>query len=188
MKMKTSMSIMAAALASAAVCAPAWADRHDDHHEHGEKDRGGDMHEHGPGDMHEHGPGDMHGHGPGDMHPGEMAPNGASPADRWQKEEEGRREARETAMKDKEHWDTGRPERAMAHRAAIEQTWGETLRSPEAKAELSLHADRMARLNRVLDLSVSNAALHERAKKDLDEEIARDAKVLEGFRSRAGAR
>lgn len=99
------------------------------------------------------------------------------------------RTARKDAVRDPKAWKDGRDKRADEHRKAVADAVGAALATPEAQAELKLHADRMARLNRILDVAEqkSDAALTTRAKALIDKEIARDAAVLHDIQVKAGA-
>ncbi|HEY4106701.1 MAG TPA: hypothetical protein VGM44_22530 [Polyangiaceae bacterium] len=81
-------------------------------------------------------------------------------------------------------WEAHREERAIAARNQLQSTWGSSLNRPEARAELALHADRMARLNRILDIAQDrhDAALIARTEAVLQREINRDARILHAIR------
>ncbi|HEX3775720.1 MAG TPA: hypothetical protein VHV51_14710 [Polyangiaceae bacterium] len=102
---------------------------------------------------------------------------------REQQEEFARRQAE---RRDQAAWEAHREERAIAARNALQSTWGPALDRPEARAELALHADRMARLNRILDIAQDNhdAALIARTQAVLQREINRDARILHAIRVR----
>jgi hypothetical protein len=60
-------------------------------------------------------------------------------------------------MRDERRWDMERHIRAEAHRRAIALEWVHLSDRPAARVELSIHADRMARLNRALDIAESTS-------------------------------
>jgi hypothetical protein len=104
-------------------------------------------------------------------------------AERLHQLEDQRRKERLNAIKDVKTWNAARPQRALTHRGEIASTWGNIVTTPEAQAELKLHADRMARLNRILDIS---PALTERCQRDIQTEVDRDARVMQEIRARGG--
>jgi hypothetical protein len=104
--------------------------------------------------------------------------------------EEQRQRDRKLAVKDPKIWNDGRPQRASQRRNEIASTWGNAVNTPEAQAELKTHADRMARLNRILDIAnqKADAALAARAQTDIQTEVDRDARVMQIIRDKAGVR
>jgi hypothetical protein len=64
--------------------------------------------------------------------------------------------------------------------------WGVYVDRPEARWELALHADRMARLNRILDISVQahDDAQAKRTRTCIDLEVNRNGRVMEEIRAR----
>jgi hypothetical protein len=100
------------------------------------------------------------------------------------------RERRKEARKDAAAWAAGRPQRAAEERKEITATWGNLGNNAEAKAELAAHADRMARLNRVLDLAEdrNEPTVAARAKTLIEREITRNARVMAAIKAKAGAR
>jgi hypothetical protein len=104
--------------------------------------------------------------------------------------EEQRQRDRKLAVKDPKVWNDGRPQRAVQRRSEIASTWGSAVNSPEAQAELKTHADRMARLDRILDIAnqKSDTALAARAQTDIQTEVDRDARVMQIIRDKAGVR
>jgi hypothetical protein len=100
---------------------------------------------------------------------------------RAQQDEFARRQAE---RRDLAAWNARREERALAARNELYSTWGSSLDRPEARSELSLHADRMARLNRILDIAQDNhdAALIARTQAVIQREINRDARILHAIR------
>ena len=110
--------------------------------------------------------------------------------DRLQKQEAAEQAQRKLAHKDQRAWDAGREQRAAQARSELTSTWGDISEQPEAKAELATHAERMAQLNRILDVAQDqgNTALVTHTNSVIQREIARDTKVLQGIRARGGAR
>jgi hypothetical protein len=79
--------------------------------------------------------------------------------------------------------------RALDHRKETIDTWGPSVvNRADARAELATHADRMARLNRVIDIAEDKGdpAMAARAKNLIGLEIARDARAMQEIKSRAG--
>ena len=111
-------------------------------------------------------------------------------AERVHQLEEQRQRDRKAAVKDVKAWNAGRTQRALQHRNEIASTWGNIVTNPEAEAELKTHADRMARLNRILDLANQKAdnALASRCQGDIQFEVDRDARILQAIRARGGVR
>lgn len=119
----------------------------------------------------------------------------APPADpalaaRLQADEERREADRRARMRDQHAWDASRADRAAQHRSEVTNTWGNVVNTPAAQAELSTHADRMARLNRILDVAnqKGDTALASRCQTDINREVARDARVMQQIRASEGAR
>jgi hypothetical protein len=104
--------------------------------------------------------------------------------------EDQRQRDRKLAAKDPKVWNDGRPQRASQHRSEIATTWGTAVNSPEAQAELKTHADRMARLDRILDIAnqKGDTTLATRAQTDIQTEVDRDARVMQAIRIKAGVR
>ncbi len=111
-------------------------------------------------------------------------------AERVHQLEEQRQRDRKAAIKDVKAWNAGRTQRALQHRGEIASTWGNLVTNPEAQAELKTHADRMARLNRILDIANQKAdnALASRCQGDIQLELDRDARILQAIRARGGVR
>ncbi len=105
---------------------------------------------------------------------------------RLQRQQEDEHARRQAERKDERAWDAKREQRALIARNELQSTWGPALDRPEARAELALHADRIARLNRILDVAEDkgDGALIARAKGVIQREIARDARVLHAIRAR----
>lgn len=109
---------------------------------------------------------------------------------RMQQREDQERAKRETERKNESQWKADRAKRAEQWRNDMASQWGNTLDMPEARSELSLHADRMARLNRILDIAQDkkDTALANHAKQVIQKEIARDARIMAGYRDKEGGR
>ena len=94
-------------------------------------------------------------------------------------EQEAARARRAASLKDEKRWEAERNIRAENHRREIAQQFAHIAELPAAKAELSIHADRMARLNRALDLAeASDAALVSRINDLIRRENARHARTM----------
>jgi hypothetical protein len=106
------------------------------------------------------------------------------------KEQQDERTKRQQAKKDPHAWDASREQRAAEARAQVSSTWGNLAEQPEAKTELATHAERMAQLNRILDVAQDkgDTALVARTNAVIQREIARDTRVLQGIRAKDGAR
>ncbi len=100
------------------------------------------------------------------------------------------RERRKDARKDAAAWAAGRQRRAAEDRKEITATWGSLSTNAEAKAELTAHAERMARLNRVLDLAEdrSEPTVAARAKTLIEREITRHTNAMAAIKVKVGAR
>lgn len=204
-RMRTKLGMLAA-IALLGVAAPVLAQPHNgDHHDDHHPAKGDDHHE-GKADDHHEGKGDEHGNGR-DHHPaasasalGGEAPSAAPPGsanpglyaklDRLRKFIEKRQRERRAALKDPKSWEDGRPGRAAEHRSEIASTWGNAVAAPEAQAELKKHAERMAKLNRILDLAneKGDTALAARVQAVIQTEVDRDAQFMETIQAKAGAK
>ncbi|HEY4103440.1 MAG TPA: hypothetical protein VGM44_06095 [Polyangiaceae bacterium] len=100
--------------------------------------------------------------------------------------EEQRQKERLAAIKNEKSWNEGRNARAIARRDEIAKTWGNAVSSTEAQAELRTHADRMARLDRILDIANQKAdnALAARCRADIQFEIDRDLHAMQVIRGK----
>jgi len=186
---------MLAAIALLGVAAPVLAEPHkDDHHHEGKADE----HHEGKADDHDNGR-DHHpaasasalaGEAPSAAPPGSAGPGLDSKLERLRKFIEKRQRERRAALKDPKSWDDGRPGRALEHRSEIASTWGNAVAVPEAQAELKKHAERMAKLNRILDLAneKGDTALAARVQAVIQTEVDRDAKVMQTIQAKAGAK
>jgi len=98
---------------------------------------------------------------------------------RLRQEQDAARARRAALLKDDRRWEAERNARAENHRREIAQQWVHVADRPAARVELSLHADRMARLNRALDLAeASDAALVRRINDLIRRENARHARIM----------
>jgi hypothetical protein len=90
--------------------------------------------------------------------------------------------------RDARAWAASREARAAEHRRQLAMTWGNLPLHPEAHAELVLHSQRMAILERILDIATdtNNAALAAHCHRVMDRETERDARVMDEFRGRWG--
>ncbi|HEY1536998.1 MAG TPA: hypothetical protein VGF76_23420 [Polyangiaceae bacterium] len=95
------------------------------------------------------------------------------------------RKARDQALKDPKAWDEGRAQRAGLDRAELGKLWGSLVDSPDAQARLRMHADHMARLNRMLDLAQASpdAALTKRIQAALEHELVQHAQNMQTLRA-----
>jgi hypothetical protein len=111
-------------------------------------------------------------------------------AERVHQLEAQRQRERAVAVKDAKTWNDGRPQRATHHRSEIANTWGNAVANQDAQNELKLHADRMARLDRIVDIAnqKGDTALAARAETDIQTEINRDAQVMQAIQARVGVR
>ena len=78
--------------------------------------------------------------------------------------------------------------RAEEHRRAMAAMYGDWIHRPECRAELEMDADRLARINRIIDIAEEqhNAALLARARAVYGREIARHARAMGELRVRLG--
>jgi hypothetical protein len=128
-----------------------------------------------------------------DDHPGYDANHPVQPGDprdHFVQREEKEREHRKEAHKDPAAWAKSRQDRAVEERRDIATTWGGLTANAEAKAELAQHADRMSRLNRVIDLADdrNEPTVSARAKVLLQREIARNTRAMMAIKVKVGAR
>lgn len=109
---------------------------------------------------------------------------------RLQQVEAEHRKAREQGLKDPKAWAEDRGKRASQRRAELGQIWGVLVDGPDAQARLRIQADRMARLNRMLDLAQQkgDAALIKRVQKDIDTAIVKHARDMQTLRAALGGK
>lgn len=95
------------------------------------------------------------------------------------------RKTREPALKDPKAWDEGRAQRADLDRAALAQIWSNLVDNADARARLRVHADHMARLNRMLDLAQApaDAALTQRIQAAIQTELLQHAQNMQTLRA-----
>ena len=139
------------------------------------EDRGDPRHEH----EHEHEP--MREVPPGGrpLRPMERE-NAVRYEDHLRREQVEARARRLALIKDQRRWGEERRMRAEAHRRAIALQWTHVSERPAARAELAIHANRMARLNRALDVaeSSSDTAMVARINDLIRRENARHARTM----------
>lgn len=101
-----------------------------------------------------------------------------------------RRAAREAALDDPKGWQDHRAQRASAHRAELAALWGNVVGSIDGQARLRMHAERMARLNRILDLAQlkQDPALVKRIQADIQRELARHVQTMQQVQAATGMR
>lgn len=101
-----------------------------------------------------------------------------------------RRGARRQMALDPQAWLQARPARAAVHRQLIAEVWGDVVGRVDARAELRRHADRMARLNRMLDVAEGPtfADLRPRIQALLQRELERHLRSMQRVRDLAGPR
>jgi hypothetical protein len=103
---------------------------------------------------------------------------------RLKQEQDADRAHRRELMKDEKRWDAERNMRAENRRRSIIQQFARVAELPAARAELAVHADRMARLNRAMDIaeSTSDSASLARINDLIRRENARHARTMADFR------
>jgi len=104
--------------------------------------------------------------------------------------EAARRAARAAALEDPKAWEDQRAQRARAHRAQLAALWGNIVDSIDGQARLRMHAERMARLNRMLDLAElkRDSALVKRIQSDIQRELARHVQAMQQLQAAVGLR
>lgn len=110
--------------------------------------------------------------------------------DRLQREHDAEYLRRQAARRDHAAWEAGREQRALEARNQILSTWGPLADRADARAEFTTHADRMAQLNRILDVAMDkgDTALAAHCRNVIQREIARDARIMAAIRMNGGAR
>ncbi|HEX2670805.1 MAG TPA: hypothetical protein VHM25_08035 [Polyangiaceae bacterium] len=95
--------------------------------------------------------------------------------------EAGRRLNRAQSQTDPKAWAAGRAERAAQRRREIAELWGNVVYRIDGQAKLRIHAERMSRLNRMLDLAEHSAdqALIARVRTDITRELKRHAQSMQ---------
>ena len=109
---------------------------------------------------------------------------------RMLKEQQDERVKRQVERKDSKAWEASRAQRAAESRSKLTSTWGNLAEQPEAKAELATHAERMAQLNRILDVAQEkgDTALVTHTNSVIQREIARDSRAMQAIRAKEGVR
>jgi hypothetical protein len=133
-------------------------------------------------------PGDHPGDKPGEHGPATAAAV-ADYAARLQKVEDDLRRKRADQRKDAHAWEASRATREEERRHQLEGVWGAPfLARAEVRSELEVHADRVARIERIIDIAedTHNAALLAHAQRVLAREFARNARVMADLRARLG--
>ena len=110
--------------------------------------------------------------------------------DRLQREHDADYQRRQAMRRNQAAWDAAREQRAIDARNQINATWGGIAERSDARAEFTTHADRMAQLNRILDVALDkgDTALAAHCRNVIQREIARDARILANIRANAGTR
>ena len=109
-------------------------------------------------------------------------------AERMRAYERQMRAQREKERSDLAAWQRGRAHRAAYHRQQIQSTWTDVCDTPQGRAELATHADRMARLHRAHDVArqMNDAAMTARVANLIGLEVTRDALALSHLRLAIG--
>ncbi len=120
---------------------------------------------------------------PGAPVPPPQGPQHADPvavAARMQALEDQREKERRDKIRNEAQWEASREARAAADRREVAERWGAIASRAEARAELQLHADRMARLNRILDVAVDSHddTLASHCRRVIQREVARNARAM----------
>ena len=104
----------------------------------------------------------------------------AAMAARMQTQEDQRERERRERIRNEHEWEATREARAAAHRREISERWAAIAIRSEARAELSLHAERMAHLNRILDVAFEShdESLVAHCRRVIQREIARNARAM----------
>lgn len=103
--------------------------------------------------------------------------------------EDQREKERRDKIRNEADWEASREARAAAHRREIAERWAAIATREEARAELQAHAERMARLNRILDIAIEarDEALGAHCRRVIQREIVRNARAMARIES-GGAR
>jgi hypothetical protein len=99
------------------------------------------------------------------------------------------RAARNAGLKDPKAWSADRVARAARRRQEIAQVWGNVVGTIDGQAHLRIHAERMARLNRMLDLAEekNDGPLSARVRADIKRELIRHARAMQATRAASGS-
>jgi hypothetical protein len=97
-----------------------------------------------------------------------------------QAQEEQRERERRERIQNQRQWEESREARAEAHRHEIAERWAAIAIRAEARAELQVHAERMAHLNRILDVAFESHddSLVSHCRRVIQREIARNARAM----------
>ena len=124
-------------------------------------------------------------HGPERMPP--PGPKGVGPhadpaavAARMQALEDQRERERRDKVRNEAQWEASQEARAVAHRREVMEQWGAIASRAEARTELQVHADRMARLSRILDSAIDSKDddLASHCRRVIQREVARNARAM----------
>ena len=109
---------------------------------------------------------------------------------RLQELEGARRTDRREGLEDPKAWEANRGQRASAHRQQLATLWGSVVGTVDGQARLRLHADRMARLNRMLDLAEqkNQKLLITMINSDIAGELAHHVQAMQKVKAEAGLR
>ena len=109
---------------------------------------------------------------------------------RLQELEGARRTERREGLKDPKAWEEHRAQRATAHRQQLATLWGSVVGTIDGQARLRMHAERMARLNRMLDLAEQkhDSSLIATINADIASELARHVQAMQKLKVEAGLR
>jgi hypothetical protein len=101
--------------------------------------------------------------------------------ERQEERAERRDELKEEWKKKRDEWRDKRKERREARRAELEKKWGDLTKSAAARAEMRIHAQRVARIERIAFIAEANekADLATKAKELLAKENERHQKRME---------
>jgi hypothetical protein len=104
--------------------------------------------------------------------------------------QERREERRDDRQERREERRGDRQERRKARREEIRQRWGDLAQRPEARAELRVHARRMARLHRIRALAqqAGKTEVVERADKLIAKERERHQRAMDHIRTKQGGK
>jgi hypothetical protein len=104
----------------------------------------------------------------------------AAIAARNQAQEDQRDRERRERIRNEREWEASREARAEAHRREIAERWAAIAIRAEARAELQLHAERMAHLSRILDVAFESHddSLVAHCRRVIQREIARNARAM----------
>lgn len=101
-------------------------------------------------------------------------------AARMQALEDQRERERRDRIRNEAEWEATQEARAAAHRREIAERWAAIAIRAEGRAELQVHAERMAHLNRILDIALDSRddALASHCRRVIQREIVRNARAM----------